>query len=129
MKRYCLIILLLGLVSVLTANAQVPSEHMRIYTDKEFYLAGERMWIKVCVTDSLYRPYSLSKVAYVEVSDTKQVYAQAKVELTDGVGWAAVKLNSAMHSGSYRLLAYTRYMRNNSLVHFPKKYPRKEANA
>lgn len=122
MKRYCLSILLLGLVAVLTANAQVPSEHMRIYTDKEFYLAGEEMWIKVCVTDSLYRPYSLSKVAYVEVSDTKQIYAQAKVKLTDGVGWAAVKLNSAMHSGSYRLMAYTRYMRNNSLAHFPKKY-------
>lgn len=60
-----IISIIVCLVSVLTLQAQT-TEHMRIYTDKDNYLAGEDMWIKVCVTDSLYRESQISKVAYVE---------------------------------------------------------------
>ena len=49
MKR--IISIIIGLVLVLGLQAQV-TECMKIYTDKDNYLAGEDMWIKVCVTDS-----------------------------------------------------------------------------
>ena len=62
MKR--IISIIIGLISVLGLQAQV-TECMRIYTDKDNYLAGEDLWIKVCVTDSLSRGSVLSKVAYV----------------------------------------------------------------
>lgn len=40
---------------------------------------------KVCVTDSAEAPFS--KVAYVEISDVRQVYAQGKIALKNGTGW------------------------------------------
>ena len=68
MKR--VIFCIIGWVLVLGLHAQIV-ENMRIYTDKDCYVAGEDLWIKVCVTDSLSRGSVLSKVAYVEISDTK----------------------------------------------------------
>jgi len=52
MKR--VIFCIIGWVLVLGLHAQIV-ENMRIYTDKDCYVAGEDLWIKVCVTDSLSR--------------------------------------------------------------------------
>ena len=62
MKR--VIFCIIGWVLVLGLHAQIV-ENMRIYTDKDCYVAGEDLWIKVCVTDSLSRGSVLSKVAYL----------------------------------------------------------------
>ena len=59
MKR--VIFCIIGWVLVLGLHAQIV-ENMRIYTDKDCYVAGEDLWIKVCVTDSLSRGSVLSKV-------------------------------------------------------------------
>lgn len=119
MKRILSIIICL--VSVAGLQAQI-TECMRIYTDKDNYLAGEDLWIKVCVTDSAFHGTPTSKVAYVEISDTHQMHAQGKIALQDGVGWGRVRFPLTMHSGTYQLTAYTRYMRNQSTDSFPKKY-------
>ena len=50
MKR--VIFCIIGWVLVLGLHAQIV-ENMRIYIDKDCYVAGEDLWIKVCVTDSL----------------------------------------------------------------------------
>lgn len=119
MKRILSIIICL--VSVAGLQAQI-TECMRIYTDKDNYLAGEDLWIKVCVTDSAFHGTPTSKVAYVEISDTHQMHAQGKIALQNGVGWGRVRFPLTMHSGTYQLTAYTRYMRNQSADSFPKKY-------
>ena len=106
---------------LLNALGVQGQELLRIYTDKDCYLAGENLWVKVCVNDSLLPGNELSKVAYVEVCDAQQVQAQGKVALTDGVGWACIRFPQTMHSGVYRLTAYTRYMRNYPAECFPKK--------
>lgn len=98
MKR--VIFCIIGWVLVLGLHAQIV-ENMRIYTDKDCYVAGEDLWIKVCVTDSLSRGSVLSKVAYVEISDTKLVYAQGKIDLQNGNGWGTYQ-TSASHA--YRSL-------------------------
>lgn len=112
---------IITLVSLLCVQAQL-NECVRIYTDKDCYLTGESLWIKICITDSLYIESTLSQVAYVEVSDTKQMHAQAKIALKNGTGWGHVKFPQTMHSGTYMITAYTRYMRNRSDKCFPKKY-------
>lgn len=119
MKR--IIVIIIGWLAVSGLQAQLV-ETMRVYTDKECYLAGEDLWIKVCVTDSLSAASVPSKVAYVEIGDTKQVYAQGKIDLQDGNGWGRIRLPQTMHTGAYRLVAYTRYMRNRPASCFPKKY-------
>ena len=92
-------------------HAQIV-ENMRIYTDKDCYVAGEDLWIKVCVTDSLSRGSVLSKVAYVEISDTKLVYAQGKIELAEREVMGTYQTSASHAYRSYQLTAYTRYMRN-----------------
>lgn len=116
-KIFCL---LLGCLFASVVCAQ-NSELLRVYTDKDCYLAGEYLWVKVCLNDSLLPGNDLSKVAYVEVCDAQQIHAQGKVALNDGVGWARIHCPQTMHSGVYQLTAYTRYMRNYPGACFPKK--------
>ena len=97
-------------------------ELMRIYTDKDCYLAGEELWVKLCLDDDVLPGSIMSRVAYVEIGDTAQVRAQGKIALTNGVGWACVRLPQTMHSGIYQLTAYTQYMRNLKTECFPRKH-------
>lgn len=110
MKRITtLIACLLTTLSLAIAQQQ---EYIRLTTDKECYLAGEDLWLKVCVSDATNQPLNISKVAYIEVSDEQQVYAQAKIDLTNGWGNGRIQLPSNMHTGTFQLIAYTRYLRN-----------------
>ena len=118
--RRILLGMMLGLC-VLTSMAQ-SSELMRIYTDKDCYLAGEKLWIKVNVDHEALPGNAISRVAYVEICDTAQVYVQGKVALQQGAGWACIHLPQTMHSGVYQLTAYTRYMRNCQSESYPRKY-------
>lgn len=111
--------LLFGLYCL--AGMAQTGELIRIYTDKDCYLAGEELWIKVCLDDEALPGNILSRVAYVEICDTAQVHAQGKVALNQGVGWACIQLPQTMHSGIYQLVAYTRYMRNWNSESFPRK--------
>ena len=109
--------MLFGLCSIMGMSQTV--ELMRVYTDKDSYLAGEDLWVKVCIDDDALPGNMISKVAYVEICDTAQVRAQGKVALNQGVGWACIRLPQTMHSGVYQLIAYTQYMRNLNPESFP----------
>lgn len=112
--------IVLACILCLGAVAQ-EKEIIRIYTDKTCYLAGEEMWIKVCIDSEAYPGNELSQVAYVEVCDTELMHATGKIALTNGTGWACIQLPQSMHSGSYQLTAYTRYMRNLPIERFATK--------
>ncbi|MBQ0058321.1 MAG: hypothetical protein KBT20_11795 [Bacteroidales bacterium] len=87
-------------------SAQQPAESVFAYTDKDLYLAGERICVRVdALIDGKPSP---SRVAYVEIADTHKMYAQCMVCLKDGQGWAEIALPTSMHSGCYQLAAYTR---------------------
>lgn len=105
------------LTALTSATAQTLLEQVRTLTDKQCYLAGERLCVRVdalmaeTAADGTPIP-SPSRVAYLELSDTQQMVAQAMVNLTDGQGWAEIPLPTRLHSGCYQLTAYTRSMRN-----------------
>ncbi len=86
--------------------------------DKDCYLTGERLHIRVDITDAHQQPLTLSKVAYVELSDAYRICAQGMVQLTNGRGWADIALPATMHSGNYLLSVYTRAMRNQPQTSF-----------
>ena len=51
------------------------------------YAAGETMWFKVYAVDgTFHRPLDLSKVAYVEVLNSRQPVLQAKIALREATG-------------------------------------------
>lgn len=103
--------LILVLAALQTLNAQTK-EYIQAFIDKDCYLTGEQMLVHVSVTDANQKPLTMSKVAYVELCDTKQMQTQCMVQLTDGEGWAALDLPGSMHSGYYQMNVYTRYLRN-----------------
>lgn len=114
MPRISLPLLTLLFLGSLTCQA---AERALALTDKELYVTGERLHISVCILDDDMRPSTLSRVAYVEISDTYRLCAQGMVSLDHGRGWADIALPASMHSGNYLLSVYTRAMRSLDLAH------------
>ena len=95
-------------------RTQRLQEKMFVHTDKDLYLAGEICWFKLYVVEAgSHRPLDMSKVAYLEWldKDNKPVL-QTKTGLSAGHGDGSIYLPLSLHSGSYRLRAYTNWMKN-----------------
>lgn len=112
MKRIYIILLALLSFSLTVKAQSVMTERVYISIDKECYLAGEDIWLKFSVFDSLLQFSSLSKVGYVEISDTRKPYISHILSLQGGKGSARLKIPGTMPSGIYQLSGYTRIMRN-----------------
>lgn len=110
MKR--LIYIIIGLLGMTSLQAQDIKERMLAETDKDFYLAGERMGLKLHTTDAQGKVQEFSKVAYVELLGDKENAVRLKVEMKEGTGEAVMELPYTLASGVYDLVAYTRWMRN-----------------
>ena len=110
MKRLTYIII--GLLGMVAAQAQDLKERIWVQTDKDFYLAGERMGLKLFTTDGQGKPQEYSRIAYVELLGDKENAVRLKVEVNDATGEAVMQLPYTLASGVYDLVAYTRWMRN-----------------
>jgi hypothetical protein len=95
-----------------TANS--PVEKVYLQMDKPYYAAGESMWFKAYVTIGTgHRLSGLSKILYVELIDgADSVKRSLRLPVYSGIGWGDIKLPDNLVAGSYRLRAYTNYMRN-----------------
>jgi hypothetical protein len=87
-------------------------ERLYLQTDKDMYLSGELVWLKLLAGTSEGQPLNFSKIGYIELLDAEISQARLKVELSDGVGNGSLVIPTALPTGYYRLVAYTRYMRN-----------------
>ena len=87
-------------------------ERIYVQTDKQLYLAGEPVLMKVLTADPDQIPLTFSKIAYVELIGDSVAREQIKLELIDGVGTGRMQLPTDLPTGYYRLIAYTQYMRN-----------------
>jgi len=87
-------------------------ERIYLQTDKNLYLAGESILMKIITTDYKHNPIIFSKVAYVEITDDSDTKIQIMVSLNNGIGTGRVLLPVDLQSGYYRIIAYTQYMRN-----------------
>ena len=107
---------ILSLLCLLWAGQTVLAGELRervyLQTDKQFYLSGELVWMKFIATDLDQRLSDVSKVGYVELLDSASAVVQARLVLEKGVGNGCLQLPSTLPTGNYRLVAYTRYMRN-----------------
>jgi len=111
-----MIILFITLSLLLCSSTIRASERALALTDKDLYVTGERLHISVCFTDDDMKPSTLSRVAYVEISDAHHLCAHGSISLENGRGWADIALPSSLHSGNYLLAVYTREMRNLDLT-------------
>jgi hypothetical protein len=93
---------------------RVLLEKLYAHTDRSLYLAGESMWFKLYVVDgSRHTLLDLSKVAYVELLNIEnKPVLQAKIALEEGSGNGSFYLPLSLTSGTYKLRAYTSWMKN-----------------
>ena len=106
-------------MNTLTTNlSQYESKQLRekiyLQTDKSYYITGEICWFKSYVVEaSSNKPFSLSKVAYVEIlnRESKPV-SQGKILVQDGIGSGSFFIPLSLPSGSYKIRAYTNWMKN-----------------
>ena len=108
--------LILSVLCLLWAGQTIFAGELRervyLQTDKQFYLSGELVWMKFLTTDTERRLSDVSKVGYVELLDSASAVVQAQLVLENGIGEGCLQLPSSLPTGNYRLVAYTRYMRN-----------------
>ena len=83
-------------------------ERTYVSTDRDVYVAGERIWYSAFCLDATKGTFSpISNVAYVELHDGETMVASGKVALVDGRGAGQLLLPAALPTGNYRLVAYT----------------------
>jgi len=91
-----------------------PQEKLHVHTDKGTYAAGETIWYKLYSAIGLENKLSiLSNIAYVELLNPQgEIVTQKINSLFTGVGVGEIALTDTLVEGSYRLRAYTNWMRN-----------------
>lgn len=120
MKIYYSILFILSFIHSANAGNELR-ERIYVHTDKNFYLSGELLWMKLYLTDETGKPSSFSKIGYVELLNDSVPEVQVKLELVNGVGEGRMVLPSTLSTGNYRLVAYTRTMQNEGETVFFKK--------
>ncbi len=91
-----------------------PQEKIYLHLDKYSYTAGETIWFKAYTTIGIQNLFSkLSNIGYVELIDpSERVVSSIKIPLINGIGIGDLSLIDTLTAGSYRIRAYTNWMRN-----------------
>lgn len=123
MKRTLLIIITLVTTNVLSQSStnskfnsnleQFQDEKIHLHYNSDFLLSGERLYYKLyCQTvNNQFTPFS--KIAYVELLDKEnKSLLKQKINLTNGNGYGDIFINTQVKTGTYKLLAYTKWMQN-----------------
>lgn len=108
-------IVLLYIVSTFSLSAQNIAERVYVSTDKEIYLAGEKVWMSGFCFKNDGKKISLSDIsslAYVEIYALDKPVLTLKMALKNGRGSAWADLPLTMSTGNYKIIAYTHYMQN-----------------
>ena len=96
-------------------------ERIVLETDKDIYLAGEKILFSVTTTDTLNRIADFSKVAYAELLSDAKSESQVTISISESLGNGYIEIPENLKTGYYRLVAYTRYMRNEGPGAFSRK--------
>lgn len=111
MKRIQTLFVIL-LTCIFSYAQERVNERVYVHLDKDNYIAGEDILMKFYLVDREFSPSLLSKVGYIEISDTERPQMQTMLALKDGYGAGKIKIPMHIPTGTYQLMGYTRYMRN-----------------
>ncbi|WP_189361136.1 hypothetical protein [Algibacter mikhailovii] len=98
---------------------KVAQEQVFVHLNTSFLITGETLYYKIyCINSETNKLSGLSKISYVELVDASlNVVAKSKVRLNQGCGYGDFFIPTSLASGSYKLLAFTRWMRNENLLY------------
>ena len=92
-----------------------PQEKAYLHLDKPYYTAGETIWLKAYLIEAATNlPDTASIPLNVELIDNQlgRVVTKKILKLEGGMAAGEFELSDSLHSGYYRLRAYTNWMRN-----------------
>ena len=129
MKNYKVILSLLVLGIILPVAAQensngqydqfkvLPREKVYVSLNTTLLFTGEYLFYKMyCLDDKTKQPSTTSTIGYVElVNQDKEVVFKHKIRLENSQGQGDFFVPTTIPSGNYKLLGYTRWMRNGSM--------------
>ncbi|MDZ7633422.1 MAG: MG2 domain-containing protein [Bacteroidales bacterium] len=97
-----------------------PEEELYIVTDRDIYISGEDVFLKVyCMDRQTHKPSGLSKVAYVSLLDrTSTTVVRVKIWLDGQSGSGKFTIPDTLRTGNYIINACTHLMQNFSPEHF-----------
>ncbi|MFD1817470.1 TonB-dependent outer membrane receptor, SusC/RagA subfamily, signature region [Pseudarcicella hirudinis] len=102
-------------------HLETPQEKVYIHFDKPYYMAGESIWMKAYLLEATtHNIDSVSKVLYIDlISEKRGKLVVARIlKCSDGTAKGDFMLPDTLSEGSYRIRAYTSYMRNFSENYF-----------
>lgn len=101
-------------------NSQLVPEKVYVQTDKSYYAAGDSLWFKAYVTvGGRHQLSAISGILHVELVNYQDSVIQSiKLPLINGLTWGDITLPDSLATGSYRLRAYTNWMRNQGTESF-----------
>lgn len=96
------------------------NEKIYLHQDRSVYTTGETIWLKAYTTIGFSNLLSNhSQIAYIELINPKNEIVQSlRIPLIVGTGTAYISLADTLVAGSYRLRAYTQWMRNSDHDYF-----------
>lgn len=91
-----------------------PQQKIFIHLDKNEYLAGETIWMKVYLANAAsHRPDTLSTNLYVELINSDGEMANLELmRMENGFSHGDITLPDSITEGNYQLRAYTDWMNN-----------------
>lgn len=101
-------------------NTEQPYEKAYVHLDKDYYAAGDDIWLKTYVVSGIdHRPSILSKIVYVEFLDPlDRVLNQLRLKVEKGSAIGDFHLSDSLPSGNYAIRAYTNWMQNQGPEYF-----------
>ncbi|MCC9167702.1 TonB-dependent receptor [Pontibacter harenae] len=97
-----------------TFRTQYAPEKVYVQTDKPYYAPGQSVWLKGYVVDAAtLQPTTKSGVLYVDLFNAANEPVQRlKLKAENGKAAGDIVLPDSLPTGTYRLSAYTQWMRN-----------------
>ena len=98
----------------------IHQEYVYMHFNASLLFTGEYLFYKVYCLNSVNKLLTkTSKVAYVElVGESGEIVFKHKILLDNGIGQGDYFIPTAVPSGNYKLIAYTKWMRNGSEDNF-----------
>ncbi|WP_436831693.1 TonB-dependent receptor plug domain-containing protein [Parapedobacter sp. DT-150] len=93
---------------------EYPREKVYLHVDKSYYAVEDDIWFKGYIMIGAHNRLSgLSKVLYVDLIGPEDTIVQSlRLPIVAGVTMGDFQLADSLDSGSYRIRAYTNWMRN-----------------
>ncbi|MEQ8469656.1 MAG: hypothetical protein RIC35_00645 [Marinoscillum sp.] len=113
MKKLSTIFVLIVLAQISIAQKVNVREEVYLQVNSDNFITGETLYFSAFVTSSATSRLSdLSSIVYVELVGEDRVVFQQKIQLKNGRGYGEFFMPSLVSTGTYHLIAYTRWMKN-----------------